>query len=103
VAKAQPIRNEVQGTAIIEALQKDVKKVGYEMIQQLVEQVESTSGMIPQTVTVKLKYTPGDEESPGTFSVFAQLQSRGGDITRAAKINRDGPGSSQLSLFIGGD
>jgi len=77
-----------------------VKHVGYEMIQQLVEQIEATQGYVKQSVTLKVDYTPAGNEDPGAFAIFGKLAATGSQVIRAVKIDRDSE-AQQLSMFVG--
>jgi len=95
---ATPLRNEVKGAKIIEALQKDVTAIGYEMIEKLVEQVEATDGYVKQSVTLKVEFAPGNDE-PGVFACFAKFTASGSQVIHKASINRDGA-HHQLTMFV---
>ncbi len=103
MAEATQIRREVTGAKILEAIQKDVGRVGYEMIEGLLDQVERTGGMVPQAVALSIKFTPAKDETPGTFACYAKLTSKGEAIVKAVRMNEGAKVGQQLSMFLGED
>ena len=101
MAKATPIRNEITGSDLLDALQKDVKHVGQEMIEKLLEQVENTHGQVAQAVTVSVKYAPpADASDPGAFVVLAKISASGEGIVHTTKMTTSARGGAQLSMFV---
>jgi len=101
MAKATPIRNEITGSDLLDALQKDVTEVGQEMIETLLEQVEKTGGVVAQAVSVSIKYAPpADASDPGAFVVFAKVSASGTSLVHSTRVKRAASGGAQLSMFV---
>ena len=101
MAKATPIRNEITGSDLLDALQKDVTEVGQEMIETLLEQVEKTSGVVAQAVTVSIKYAPpADASDPGAFVVLAKVSASGTALVHSTRVERAAGGGAQLLMFV---
>ncbi len=101
MSNTQPILGEVQGARIIETLQEDARQRIEEVLPDLVQRVEATAGVVPQSVTVTIKYKPGDgDEKPDTFEVDAKLAGKTETRRRAVRVVAgSAEGSRQLVMF----
>jgi hypothetical protein len=97
----QPLMNEVQGADLIEVLQRDIAERAEELLPLLVYRIEETRGWIPQSVTVTVKYKPGDDEKkPAVFEVSAKLSNATISTVRTVLAKGDGDRPVQLAMFV---